>query len=327
MSRVLFVTTGDPDGIGPIVAAKAILQVQLPRTTKVCLLRTTAPPSRVWKAMAQKTRAIEVKISSALTPNSLNATLENFRTSKSQVIDLILPSSPPCWISPVAQLCMQAPHSYALVTGPLSKTLIKQSGWPEIGHTELLAKASGASPLFMSFIGKKFSVVLATGHVPLKDVASHLTAKHLLSCLQLALNYVKRTGSTKPIALVGLNPHAGEQGLLGREEIDVLQNTLKTLGKEKGRIQGPLVPDVAFQPGNWRKYALYVALYHDQGLIPFKLVHGFQSGVHLTLGLPFVRTSVDHGTAKDLPHPERRAHAGSMIQAIKLADQLLRERT
>jgi 4-hydroxythreonine-4-phosphate dehydrogenase len=120
------------------------------------------------------------------------------------------------------------------------------------------------------------------------------------------------------LAIVGVNPHAGEQGLLGDEEALLRQ----LLGAD---VRGPLVPDAAFLPANWGLYSVYVCPYHDQGLIPFKLVHGFDSGVHMTLGLPFIRTSVDHGTAKDI-FGKNKARAGSMKDAITTAIRLAKEK-
>jgi len=120
---------------------------------------------------------------------------------------------------------------------------------------------------------------------------------------------------------LGLNPHAGDSGLIGSFDDLVLKPILDRLRQEGFLIEGPLVPDVAFLKTNWKKYLAYVACYHDQGLIPFKMIHGFESGVHLTLGLPFIRTSVDHGTAKDLfdlDHADDR----SMREAIKAALEL-----
>jgi 4-hydroxythreonine-4-phosphate dehydrogenase len=126
----------------------------------------------------------------------------------------------------------------------------------------------------------------------------------------------------RPMALVGVNPHAGENGLIGKEEIWMAK--LIRQSQSRHPIEGPLVPDSAFLPKNWGRYSLYVVPYHDQGLIPFKMIHGFDSGVHLTLGLPFVRTSVDHGTAKEL-FAKDKARFGSMQDALLTAIRLIKE--
>jgi 4-hydroxythreonine-4-phosphate dehydrogenase len=121
-----------------------------------------------------------------------------------------------------------------------------------------------------------------------------------------------------PIGLLGLNPHAGDSGLIGQEEQTVISKAMKQLFELGIPVVGPLVPDAAFQKENWGKYSTFVACYHDQGLIPFKSIHGFDSGVHLTLGLSLKRTSVDHGTAKDI-FGKNKANPGSMVSALRWA--------
>ena len=126
---------------------------------------------------------------------------------------------------------------------------------------------------------------------------------------------------SRPIAILGLNPHAGEQGLIGSVENRIHAKVLETAAEEKLNVDGPLVPDAAFFPKNWSKYSVFVANYHDQGLIPFKMTHGQESGVQVTMGLPFVRTSVDHGTAKDI-FGKNKADPRSMLQALEWAIRL-----
>jgi 4-hydroxythreonine-4-phosphate dehydrogenase len=208
-----------------------------------------------------------------------------------------------------------------MVTAPLSKTSIIDAGMKDIGHTEILARVTGQRDLFMGFIGKKFSVVLATGHQPLTDALRGLTPEKFLAALQAAAQLRELLPAAKkklPMAIVGVNPHAGEGGLFGNEE-----DWLRRFADQK-LVMGPLVPDAAFLPQNWNRYSVYLCPYHDQGLIPFKMVHGFTGGVHLTLGLPFVRTSVDHGTAKEI-FGRNKAQAGSMKDALNAAMQLAKE--
>jgi 4-hydroxythreonine-4-phosphate dehydrogenase len=214
----------------------------------------------------------------------------------------------------------------ALVTAPLSKTTIVKAGYKDLGHTEMLARISGQQNLFMGFLGSKFNVVLATGHKPLGQAVQAWQPE----ILQRAMAAANELRSILParrrklaIGLVGLNPHAGENGLIGEEELwmaKVARSTDKSI-----LVEGPLVPDSAFLPHMWKKFSVYVSPYHDQGLIPFKLVHGFSQGVHLTLGVPFVRTSVDHGTAKDL-FGRNKADSGSMTEALQTAIKLVKER-
>ncbi|MCB0384980.1 MAG: 4-hydroxythreonine-4-phosphate dehydrogenase PdxA, partial [Bdellovibrionales bacterium] len=166
-----------------------------------------------------------------------------------------------------------------------------------------------------------------TGHLAHKDVAAALTQELVSESIQAANKLRKllpKKQRDKPLALLGLNPHAGEEGIIGVEENDVLIPALKDARRHKIPIQGPLVPDAAFFKENWNQYSVFVCPYHDQGLIPFKMIHGQDSGVHVTMGLPFVRTSVDHGTAKNI-FGKNRANPSSMIEAIKWAIMLAKQ--
>lgn len=167
----------------------------------------------------------------------------------------------------------------------------------------------------MSFWGKVFNVVLISGHRPLSLAFKDYTLKKIEKVARLAQEAALKLDprrAHRPMALLGLNPHAGDQGLIGHEELQ-LRSLLKIPG-----LQGPLPGDSAFIPVNFKKYGMFLAAYHDQGLIPFKMAHGFETGVHVTLGLPFLRTSVDHGPAKDL-FGKNKADSGSMKAAIEMA--------
>jgi 4-hydroxythreonine-4-phosphate dehydrogenase len=129
--------------------------------------------------------------------------------------------------------------------------------------------------------------------------------------------------ASRPLALLGLNPHAGEEGIIGDTEKKIHHSVIESARERGVKIEGPLVPDAAFFEKNWSEYSVYIANYHDQGLIPFKMIHGQESGIHLTMGLPFVRTSVDHGTAKDI-FGKNKADASSMTLAIEWAIRLSR---
>jgi 4-hydroxythreonine-4-phosphate dehydrogenase len=178
----------------------------------------------------------------------------------------------------------------------------------------------------MGFIGKKFNVVLTTAHIPIVKVSQSLKAMDILAGIHAAESLrqqLPKPLQKKPIGILGLNPHAGEEGLIGKEELLYLNKAIQTALKEKIPTIGPLVPDAAFLEKNWKKYSVYLAMYHDQGLIPFKIIHGQKSGAHISLGLPFVRTSVDHGTAKDI-FGKNEAIANSMIEAIQACLRIVR---
>lgn len=307
-ARIL-ITTGDADGIGWEVTAKALNSLGPQRGVQFVLYRQ-AQAARVGPAINKKFR------------HHLATTLEQASRSEfdhKTLIEIRSVKPPALWVEEAARACMKKEYQ-ALVTAPLSKTSIVDAGLTDIGHTEILARISGERDLFMGFIGGKFSVVLATGHQPLSAAVASLSLEKMSKAIRAALKLRAVLPAAKrklPLALVGLNPHAGEHGLIGGEE--------GWMGALTGPdVRGPLVPDGAFLPKNWKSHSVYVCPYHDQGLIPFKLVHGFQGGVHLTLGLPFVRTSVDHGTAKEL-FGKNKAEYGSMKDALTTAIRLAKE--
>jgi 4-hydroxythreonine-4-phosphate dehydrogenase len=210
----------------------------------------------------------------------------------------------------------------ALVTAPLQKSVINQAGIPFTGHTEFLAERTAAPHVVMMLVGGGLRVALATTHVALKDVARAITAESLERTLRvLRGDLAARFGIAKPRILVaGLNPHAGESGFLGREESDIIVPLLERLRAEGFDLTGPLPADTLFNPHRLKGCDCVLAMYHDQGLPVLKYA-SFGAGVNVTLGLPIIRTSVDHGTALDLAGTGR-ATVGSLVEAIKLAAQL-----
>ena len=209
----------------------------------------------------------------------------------------------------------------ALVTAPIDKKACADEGFAFPGHTEYLAHRAGDCPVAMLMAGPKIRVVLATIHMPLRSVPERLTPACIVSAGRLLAHGLRdRFGCAAPrIAVLGLNPHAGERGLLGSEEIEVIAPAIARLRAELGfaRFSDPLPADTAFHAHVRGDYDGVVAMYHDQGLGPFKLLH-FHDGVNVTLGLPFVRTSPDHGTALDIAGTGR-ADPSSMRAAIRLA--------
>ncbi|MES1999719.1 MAG: 4-hydroxythreonine-4-phosphate dehydrogenase PdxA [Pseudomonadota bacterium] len=210
----------------------------------------------------------------------------------------------------------------AMVTGPINKAVINDAGIPFTGHTEFLAEHTDTPRVVMLLAGGGLRVALATTHLPLRDVAAALTRESLSHTLRiLHHDLVTRFGIADPHILVtGLNPHAGESGHLGREEIDVIEPVLMRLREDGMRLTGPLPADTLFNPARLAEADCVLAMYHDQGLPVLKYA-SFGAGVNVTLGLPIIRTSVDHGTALELAGTGR-AHAGSLIAAIDLAAQL-----
>jgi len=233
------------------------------------------------------------------------------RNGNVSLVDMALPPTPTQWVAKATQYCLKHKENNALVTGPLSKTQMQKEGFNERGHTDLLKQLSQTEHIFMSFLGSYFNVVLLTGHVPIKGI--NWNNEKLNKCIELCLklkNKLPLSQQKKKIGILGFNPHAGEQGLLGDEEF-LLKQVIK---KWKDKVEGPLAPDVAFFRENWRIFSIYICLYHDQALIPFKMIHERKS-LQLSLGLPFIRTSVSHGTAKDL-FGKNNADMESMKQAL-----------
>lgn len=206
----------------------------------------------------------------------------------------------------------------ALVTGPVHKGIINTAGLPFTGHTEFLAERCGAQPVMM-LATPRLRVALATTHLPLRQVADALTPNLLIRILRtLAADLRRRFAIPHPRILVcGLNPHAGEGGVLGREESDIISPVLERLRADGLDLIGPLPADTAFVPARLAEVDAVLAIYHDQGL-PVLKASGFGEAVNITLGLPIIRTSVDHGTALDLAGTDR-ADPGSLEQAIAMA--------
>jgi 4-hydroxythreonine-4-phosphate dehydrogenase len=217
-----------------------------------------------------------------------------------------------------ASLCKQQ-EAHAVVTGPVHKGIINQAGIPFSGHTEFFSQVCGHVFTVMLFVLDHLKVALLTTHLPLKEVPQAITEKRLTMTVSLIQNELKqRFGISSPRLFVcGLNPHAGENGYLGREEIDIIIPTLNKLRILDQFITGPLSADTIFTPKYITQADTILAMYHDQALPLIKYM-GFGHAVNVTLGLPFIRTSVDHGTALDLagtPH----ADASSLAAAIRLA--------
>jgi 4-hydroxythreonine-4-phosphate dehydrogenase len=215
----------------------------------------------------------------------------------------------------------------AMVTGPLQKSVINDAGVAFTGHTEFLAAYTGANHVVMMLVGGGMRVALATTHLPLAEVARHITAASLERTVRvLARDLAGRFGIARPRILVaGLNPHAGESGFLGREEAEIIGPLLARLRREGLDVEGPLPADTLFNPRRLKECDCVLAMYHDQGLPVLKYA-SFGAGVNVTLGLPIIRTSVDHGTALELAGTGR-AGSGSLIEAIRLAGKLAARRT
>ncbi len=214
----------------------------------------------------------------------------------------------------------------AMVTAPVQKSIINDAGVPFSGHTEYIAAKCGVAQALMLLTDGDLKVALATTHLPLRAVADALSIDGLYSVLTILQRELRSLwGIARPrIAVCGLNPHAGESGHLGHEERDIIEPALQRARAEGIDVHGPFAADTLFVPRYRAAYDVVLAMYHDQGL-PVLKASGFGAAVNVTLGLPIVRTSVDHGTALDLAG-SGRAEAGSLLAAIALAVQFAQRR-
>jgi 4-hydroxythreonine-4-phosphate dehydrogenase len=209
----------------------------------------------------------------------------------------------------------------ALVTAPLHKEALAAAGVPFPGHTELLQAEAGGMPVRMMLANEELRTVLVSIHVSLRDAIEAVTIDNVLGTIRIAHESLSRAlGQAPRLAVAGLNPHAGEAGLFGREEIEIIVPAIAVARAEGLDASGPFAPDTVFMRARKGEFDAVIAMYHDQGLIPVKYL-GVENGVNVTLGLPLVRTSPDHGTAFDIAGTGN-ADEASLVEAIKVARQL-----
>ena len=300
------ITMGDAAGIGPEVTLKALADEKIRRLANFLIIgnrRVLEDTARLSKIKLKDEIAVldagEIpklefgRSSSKYGRAALQCIQEALTLIKTKKIDL-------------------------LVTAPVNKHTISQCGFPFTGHTEYLARACRVKNFAMLLTGGPFKVVLATRHIALREVPQALTKEGLYQTLRLAIFGLKRYfGIRRPrLGVCALNPHGGDKGLLGREESEIIGPAVHR-AKKTAQVEGPLPADSLFYLARQGKFDAVIAMYHDQGLIPLK-AYAFDQGVNLTLGLPFVRTSPDHGTAYDIAG-KNKANPRSMMEAIKLA--------
>jgi 4-phospho-D-threonate 3-dehydrogenase / 4-phospho-D-erythronate 3-dehydrogenase len=313
---------GDGAGIGPEVVLKAIVS---PRLTDRCLPLIIGDPRIILSLLSSLRIDIPLKVYRDI--NHINWSKKEIRLLEVEGAPEKLPIPGKIdagWartaMNSVAlgvELSGKGEVS-ALVTGPINKEGIHRAGYKFQGHTDYLAYLTGTENYAMMLIGGDIRVVLATVHIPLNEVSSSLNKEEIVKKIYLARDAMLRFGIRTPrIAVAGLNPHAGEGGAFGREDLDIISPAVEECRGEGLLVQGPLPPDTLFYKVLHSEYDVAVVMYHDQGLIPLKML-AFDRGVNITLGLPFVRTSPDHGTAYDIAG-QGTANPDSMIEAINTA--------
>jgi 4-hydroxythreonine-4-phosphate dehydrogenase len=312
---IIALTPGEPAGIGPDVA------IAFARQAPDCDLVLIADPAMLTARAAQLKLVFNARPWGGRVNDIPAVYVLPIATSHPVQAGRLDPAN-----SPYVMECLRrAVHGCrnrefdALVTGPVHKGVINDAGIPFTGHTEFLAAESGVGQVVMMLAAPGLRVALATTHLPLSEVSRAITREHLTNVLRiLHADLQTKFGIPDPQILVcGLNPHAGEGGHLGREEIEVVEPVLAALRAEGFKLRGPVPADTAFIPASLVGADAVLAMYHDQGL-PVLKAHDFAHAINITLGLPFVRTSVDHGTALELAG-SGRADISSLRAAVEAA--------
>ena len=318
----LLITTGEPAGIGPEVSLSAALTFLAEQeNATITLLGDEALfpiPQGISSDVLARLKLESVPLRQPVKAGELNSENAGYVLS---LLDIALDA------------CMEKRFD-AMVTAPVQKSVINDAGLPFTGHTEYLAQRCGVAhvvmmlcaPLSKGFLGMRqardLRVALVTTHIPLQTVSAALSQELILNTIQIVAKDLQvRFGIANPVLhMAGLNPHAGESGYLGREEIEIISPAIKAAQSLGIDITGPYPGDTMFDIAALEKVDAFIAMYHDQGLAPFKFV-SFGGGVNVTLGLPVIRTSVDHGTALSIAGTGT-ADSGSMLEALRLAYQL-----
>jgi 4-hydroxythreonine-4-phosphate dehydrogenase len=322
MASPLAITMGDPNGIGPEIVLKSFA-------------RGISTPAIVIGDAALLAR-LNAKLGLRLNITSFDE-LEGYGTTQGAVHVLNASALPAdLHLGTVDARAGQASFDYVvkaielanakrisgIVTAPIAKEAMKKAGLTYPGHTEILAEKSGTQDFAMMLANDELRVILVTIHVALAAVPKLVTRERVLNTIRLADRACRAYGIAKPrIAVAGLNPHAGEDGMFGREDLDEIAPAIHDAREEDLNVTGPWPGDTVFMRARKGEFDIVVAQYHDQGLIPVKYM-GIEQGVNVTVGLPFVRTSVDHGTAFDIA-AHFKADPASLIYAIEQARKLV----
>ncbi len=322
--RIAF-TMGDPAGIGPEIIAKVVDSGELDPVCKPLVIGDAG----VMKKIIEELR-LSVSVRTVASPSEADAgpgrldvldlTRMDLAGHRWGVPDISSGRAVVVYIKKAAELAL-AGKAEAVVTAPINKEMMNAAGHQYAGHTELFAELTGAKEFGMLFVGGGLRVILVTIHLALKDVARHVTTAAVLRTLRLAHRAVAAFGIERPrIGVAALNPHAGEGGLFGNEEWERILPAIVKAREEGIDASDPVPADTLFAKARNNYYDVVVAMYHDQGLAPLKML-AFGNAVNVTVGLPIIRTSVDHGTAYDIAG-KGCADPASLLAAAKLAARM-----
>jgi 4-hydroxythreonine-4-phosphate dehydrogenase len=334
------ISVGDPAGIGPEITAKAL---SLAEIHEVCRPLVVGEAEMMREAV--RFSGLSQQIHAVSSPKEgfykrgvmdvLDMKNIHGKSIRHKVISAEYGRASYEYVNKVIELALSNEID-ATVTGPINKEAINRAGFHYSGHTEIYADLTRTKNYAMMLMHNQFRVIHVSTHVSLREACNLVKKDRIYRVIKLGYENVRRLGIEKPrIAVAGLNPHAGESGMFGREEIEEIEPAIRMAQEEGLNVEGPVPPDTVFSKMQGGQYDLVVVMYHDQGHIPTKLF-GFQyddktktwgsmSGVNITCGLPIIRVSVDHGTAFGKAG-EGRANPESMTQAIKIAAQLALKR-
>lgn len=325
MNFTIAITMGDPAGVGPEVIVKGLARSETWEGTRPFVVGDAAIMRRAVELLAARVEVIEIAepgdaagtfgVVPVLPVSRLDPEKTPFGAPTEEGSRAALLA-----IETAAKACLEG-RAHAMVTGPINKEAMSRVGFSFPGHTEFLASLTGAKSTVMLMAGPRLMVSLVTIHIPLARVAGAISTQAVLDTIRVTWEGLFRYfGHDRPrLAVAGLNPHAGEHGLFGHEE-ETISGAVEKARAEGWDVLGPLPPDTVFFRAAQGDFDAVVAMYHDQGLIPFKLIH-FHDGVNVTLGLPIIRTSVDHGTAYDIAG-KGLARESSFAAALKLARKM-----
>ena len=307
---VIAITMGDPAGVGPEIVVKALADRELAPLARWLVVGD----GRVLE-MAERIAGLKLEAAELIDVNTLGD-LKDFRFGR---LDARCGQAAVAYVRAATELCLNG-KADAMATAPLNKEAVTLSGMAFSGHTEYIAQLCGASESRMLLASERLSTVHVTTHVPLRQ-ACDLTGERIVRTIELGDEAMKLLGFAQPrIAVCGLNPHAGEHGLFGFEDEHVIRPAIQAARAKGIDCSGPHAGDTVFLQAARGAYDLVVAMYHDQGHIPMKLID-FEGTVNISLGIPIIRTSVDHGTAFDIAGANR-ADPRSMKQAMRMAARM-----
>lgn len=325
MSKVIAVTMGDPAGIGPEIIVKALQSEILKNIQAVVVGSADLLKKQLDMGLFH---GVKINIIGNVKDAIFSSNVINVIDIPLADLDSLKPGEVQPQAGDLAYRCIKKATELALnhdvggiATAPLNKEALHSAGHMYPGHTELLAKLTNSKNVAMVLYTDKLKVIHVTTHVSLRNFLDNLNTDRIEIVIKIAYDFLKRVGYQDPkIAVAGVNPHAGENGLFGDEEIKFVTPAIEKMRSEGINITGPCPPDTVFLQAHQGKFDMVVAMYHDQGHIPLKLL-GFYDGVNIAAGLPFIRTSADHGTAFDIAW-KGIANPDSMIESIRLAAQL-----